>query len=88
MIRDMDVPAPNALDGRRLEVVVDGLPVRRGVQVRCTAMARHDGERTRMMEWLSQAALTLNSLAMVDGRHLWSLLSKLAVVGPRRLESL
>ena len=25
MIRDMDVPAPNVLDGRRLEVVVDGL---------------------------------------------------------------
>ena len=33
MIRDMDVPAPNALDGRRLEVVVDGLPVRGGAQV-------------------------------------------------------
>ena len=27
MIRDIDVPAPNALDGRRLEVVVDGLVV-------------------------------------------------------------
>ena len=33
MIRDMDVPPPNALDGRRLEVVVDGLPVRGGAQV-------------------------------------------------------
>ena len=31
--RDMDVPAPYAQDGRRLEVVVDGLPVRVGVQV-------------------------------------------------------
>ena len=33
MIRDMDVPAPNALDGRRLEVVVDCLPVRGWAQV-------------------------------------------------------
>ena len=33
MVRDMDVPAPNAHDGRRLEVVVDGLPVRGGTQV-------------------------------------------------------
>ena len=29
----MDVPAPNAHDGRRIEVVVDGLPVRGGAQV-------------------------------------------------------
>ena len=32
LIRDMNVPAPNALDGRRLEVVVDGLPVRSGAR--------------------------------------------------------
>ena len=29
----MDVPAPNAQDAHRLEVVVDGLPVRGGAQV-------------------------------------------------------
>ena len=33
MARDMDVPASNVQDGRRLEVVVDGLPVRGGAQV-------------------------------------------------------
>ena len=32
-VRDMDVPAPNTHDGRRLEVVVDGLPVLGGAQV-------------------------------------------------------
>ena len=32
MVRDIDVPAPNT-HGRRLEVVVDGLPVRGGAQV-------------------------------------------------------
>ena len=31
--RDMDVPPPNAQDAHRLEVVVDGLPVRGGAQV-------------------------------------------------------
>ena len=30
MVRDMDVPVPVAVDSRRLEVVVDGLPVRGG----------------------------------------------------------
>ena len=33
MVGDMDVPAPVAVDNRRLEVVVDGLPVRGGAQV-------------------------------------------------------
>ena len=33
MVRDMDVQAPLAGDCRRLEVVVDGLPVRGGAQV-------------------------------------------------------
>ena len=33
MVRDMDVPAPNVHDGRRLEVVVDGLPLRGGAQL-------------------------------------------------------
>ena len=33
MVRDMDVPAPVAVDSRRLVVVVDGLPVRGGPQV-------------------------------------------------------
>ena len=33
MVRDVDVPAPCAHDGRRLEVVVDGLPARGAAQV-------------------------------------------------------
>ena len=33
MVRDMDVPAPIAVDSRRLEVYVDGPPVRDGAQV-------------------------------------------------------
>ena len=33
MVRDMDVPAPNVHDGRRLEVVVDGFPLRGGAQL-------------------------------------------------------
>ena len=32
MVRDMDVFAPHDHDGRRLEVVVDGLSVRGGAQ--------------------------------------------------------
>ena len=51
VVRDRDVPA-NTLDGRRLEVVVDGLSVRgRGVQVAIdttTARASHcDGTPRR-----------------------------------------
>ena len=33
MIRDMDIPVPNVHDGRRLEVVVDGLPLRGRAQL-------------------------------------------------------
>ena len=33
MVRDMDLRAPNVHDGRRLEVVADGLPLFGGVQL-------------------------------------------------------
>ena len=33
MFRDMDLPKPDVQDGRRLEVVVDGFPLRRGAQL-------------------------------------------------------
>ena len=33
MVRDLDLPVPNAADGRRLEVVVDGLPLFGGSQL-------------------------------------------------------
>ena len=50
MVRDMDVPAPDVHDGRRLEVVVDLLQLRGGPNwpstrqwcVHCTVMALHD----------------------------------------------
>ena len=32
VVRDMDLPEPGVADARRLEVVVDGLPLRRGAQ--------------------------------------------------------
>ena len=56
MVRDMDLPQPDVHDGRRLEVVVDGLPLRGGAQwlwtrqwfARCTAMAGHVAERPIM----------------------------------------
>ena len=52
-VRDMDVQAPLAGDSRRLEAVVDGLPVRGGAQVAvdttlvcvCTETVPLDGER-------------------------------------------
>ena len=55
LVRDVDVPAPNASDGRRLEAVVDCLPVRGGPRWPSTppAMARQDGEPTRTVAWLS-----------------------------------
>ena len=33
MVRDLDLPVPDAADGRRLEVVVDGLPLFGGSQL-------------------------------------------------------
>ena len=56
MVRDMDLPQPDVHDGRRLEVVVDGLPLRGGAQLvvarqwfaRCTATAGHVAGRLIM----------------------------------------
>ena len=33
LVRDMDLPEPGVADARRLEVVVDGLPLRGGAQL-------------------------------------------------------
>ena len=57
MLRDMDLPQPDVQDGRRLEVVVDGLPFRRGAQqavdttmVCGTETVGHGGELLNAME--------------------------------------
>ena len=97
LVRDMDVPAPNTLDGRRLEVVVAGLPGRGGGQVAIdTTMVcalHRDGPPRRgastKMAWHSRPhargrTRTQSSLAHVDGRNSWFLLLKLADVGQRR----
>ena len=50
LVRDMDLPEPGVADARRLEVVVDGLPLRGGAQLAVTTLvcALHaDGTRRR-----------------------------------------
>ena len=58
-VRDMDLGIPNAADSRRLEVVVDGLPLHGGVQLAIdttlVSAVKGDGSPQRGaadMEWL------------------------------------
>ena len=52
MLRDLDVVLPNAADGRRLEVVADGLPLFGGAQfavdTTLVCALRRDGNATRI----------------------------------------
>ena len=65
-VRDLDMGVPNALDGRRLEVVADGLPLHGGAQLAIdTTMVsplHADGTPHRL-------AATIDGAACVDARR-------------------
>ena len=53
MLRDLDMALPNVADGRRLEVVADGLPLFGGVSLPSTPLLcalRRDGNPSRRKE--------------------------------------
>ena len=72
MFRDLDLAAPNMFDARRLEVVVDGLPLFGGVQLAVdTTMvsALHNGEARRGAAHTDGVALK-GSCSKAEGAYL------------------